>query len=505
MIKRLTEFIARSLSVRLSLMIVFSIAMLLMAILFVMFYYSRKSVKEEALQKASQSLEGTVQHIDNILLSVEQAAGNMYWPLLEHLDKPERMHAYSRQLVESNPYIIGCAIAFKPYYYKDQEYFMVYYHREDITNPTSPIVQDDSYGNRPYTEQVWYTAPIETGRPNWTDPLREEGKENEPITSFCLPIYGAGGERVGVLVVDVSLHVLSDIVLATKPSPNSYSTLLGRDGSYIVHPDSSKLHQQTIYDQLDANSSPEAVTAAKEMVAGKTDYKAFSLDGQDYYVFYRPFKRTAVQGRSMDELSWSVGIVYPHNDILGDTNRLLHYVLIIATAGLLLLLVLCLWFTHRQLKPLRMLTRSAHRIAEGHYDAPIPESKHHDEIGMLQNHFQSMQQSLAEHISQLDHLTASLQQQGRVLSAAYSQAKEADRMKTAFLHNMTDQMLAPIDDIQKDVDIMCRQVRDINQMAFDRVTDDIQVKGKAVTVLLNNLLEASQNPKTTEATHEETV
>ena len=327
---RLTKFIAKTLSVRLSLMIVFSIAMLLMAVLFVMFHYSRKSVKEEALQKASQSLNGTVQHIDNILLSVEQAAGNMYWPLLQHLNQPERMHAYSRQIVESNPYIIGCAIAFKPYYYKGQELFMAYYHRVDISDPTSPIVQDDSYGNRPYTEQVWYTVPVEKGRPYWTDPLREEGKEDEPITSFCLPLYGAEGERVGVLAVDVSLHVLSDIILATKPSPNSYCTLLGRDGSYIVHPDSTKLHRQTVFDQLNDDSSPEAITAAKEMIAGKTDYRAFNLNGKDFYIFYRPFERMAIQGRYMEDLSWSIGIVYPQDDILGDTNRLIYNVLIIA-------------------------------------------------------------------------------------------------------------------------------------------------------------------------------
>ena len=174
----------------------------------------------------------------------------------------------------------------------------------------------------------------------------------------------------------------------------------------------------------------------------------------------------------------------------------------ILLAGLLLLLGLCLWFTRRQLKPLHLLTQSTQRIAEGHYDEPIPESRHHDEIGMLQNHFQSMQQSLAEHISELDQLTGTLQEQGQVLSAAYEQAKEADRMKTAFLHNMTDQMLAPIDDIKQDVGILCGQLHDIDQQAVDQVVDDIQQKGKVVTVLLNHLLEVSEKAKNPETAHE---
>ena len=66
------------------------------------------------MKKAEQTLEGTVQHIDNILLNVEQSSGNVYWNMLIHLDKPEKMFEFSRSLVESNPYIVGAAIALEP-------------------------------------------------------------------------------------------------------------------------------------------------------------------------------------------------------------------------------------------------------------------------------------------------------------------------------------------------------------------------------------------------------
>ena len=92
-----------------------------------------------------------------------------------------------------------------------------------------------------------------------------------------------------------------------------------------------------------------------------------------------------------------------------------------------------------------------------------------------------------------------------MLSAAYEQAKEADRMKTAFLHNMTDQMLPPIDDIRKDVSIMCQQLNDADQKVFGQLVDDIQQKGKVVTVLLNHLLEVSEKAKNPETAHEETI
>ena len=108
---QLPKIVAKTLSVRLSLMVVSAIAALLLLALAVMFMFSRRAVKEEALQNASQTLDGTVQQIDNILLSVEQATGNMYYTLHPNLDRSDMMATYSRKLVESNPYIVGCAIA----------------------------------------------------------------------------------------------------------------------------------------------------------------------------------------------------------------------------------------------------------------------------------------------------------------------------------------------------------------------------------------------------------
>ena len=60
-----TRFINKTLSVRISLTVVLAIATLLTVALFIMFRSSRKALKEEALQKAGQTLEATVQRIDN--------------------------------------------------------------------------------------------------------------------------------------------------------------------------------------------------------------------------------------------------------------------------------------------------------------------------------------------------------------------------------------------------------------------------------------------------------
>lgn len=78
--------------------------LLLLAVsLGILFYFSHKALKNEAMRDAELTLDGTMQNIDNILLSVEQSTGNIYLDLLEHLDDPDRMFTYSREVLESNP------------------------------------------------------------------------------------------------------------------------------------------------------------------------------------------------------------------------------------------------------------------------------------------------------------------------------------------------------------------------------------------------------------------
>jgi methyl-accepting chemotaxis protein/sigma-B regulation protein RsbU (phosphoserine phosphatase) len=399
-------------------------------------------------------------------------------------------------MVETNPYVAGCAIAFEPYYYQEHgQYFMAYVHhvnKDKLETVSSEIIQAETFGSVPYPEQIWYSKPVETGRPCWINPLKNDQAEGEAIITFSLPIYAQGGKVIGVLAVDLSLSLLSDIVLSAKPSPNSYATLLGSDGSYIVHPDSEKVLHKTIYMSDSYQTNKELRAAEDAMVAGETGYKHFRLDGTDNYVFYKPFIRADVPGRSMERTGWSVGIIYPEDDIFGDYNQLLYMVIAIALVGLVLLMTDCQMITHRCLLPLRMLAKSAQRIAEGHYDEPVPDSHQWDEVGRLQDHFQQMQQALSVHIGELERLTTELRERNVVLAGAYEQAKDADRVKTAFLHNMTDQMIKPVSVIQSSVNMLCEHRQDMDQQEANKTEETIQEQGKIVTKLLNDLLDVSQ-------------
>ena len=448
---KLTNFIKGRLSVKISLMAVSAMAVLLIASLVVILLYSRKKVKEETMARVTLTLDATVQNIDNILLSVEQSAGNVYYSLPSRINNPEALELYRRKLIDSNPYVADCTIAL---------------------------------GDTTIKESKWTVKPVQEGK--------------EPLISFSLPLYNTAGQLAGYVGTDVSIGLLSRIVAQTKPSENSFCVLLDSVGNFIVHPDAEELMQQSAIEISKANANAELVEAVQAMIAGQTDYRTFRLWGTDFYVYFKPFSRGSVRGRTIGHLGWSAGIIYPERDIFGDYNNLQYYVLVISIIGLLLTFLLSHAVIKSRLKPLLMLTSQAQHIAAGNFSEPIPDSKHIDEVGRLQDNFQLMQRSLATQIDELESLKNTLYQRCEGLRQAYDQAKKADRMKTSFLHNMTNQMMEPAVAIEKDVQQLCSQSdRDTAQLV-----SDVQKKGKAITELLKNLISMSDDEMRKEADHD---
>ena len=371
---------------------------LLMVTLLAMFVYSRNVMKQNALHRASQTLEGAMVKVDNVLLSVEETTGNVYYQMRPLLDNPDTLDTYCRMMVETNPYATGCAIAFKPGYYENR--------------------CEKSFGNKSYLEQVWYTQPMTQNKVFWLNPLEGMDTDIEPLISYCVPIPDAAGNPIGVISVDVSLSLLSGTIANMRPTPDSYCALLDKDGSFIVHPTGSHLIQS------DALNIPSETLEKilKEIMSGKTGYIPFTFYGYDAYIFYKPFKKADVPMRSKDEMGWTFALAMSKESIFGEYNRLYNYVVIIAFGGLLLMLLSCWAILYLRLRPLKMLTEKAQRIAQGHYDEPIPHTWSRDEIGSLQRNFIRMRRALASKIVELEKLTDSIMQRSKDLKKAYREA-----------------------------------------------------------------------------------
>ena len=77
--------ISRSFSMRLSLFITLTAALLFVITSFIFFYSSRGLIRQEATQHAESTLDNTILRIEKVLNSVEVAVDNMDWVIEQNL------------------------------------------------------------------------------------------------------------------------------------------------------------------------------------------------------------------------------------------------------------------------------------------------------------------------------------------------------------------------------------------------------------------------------------
>ena len=390
------KYIRRKLSIRVSLWVVLFAAIIFTVALGFLFFQSREAVRQEAISHASQILDKTSLRVEGILNRVEVASNMTKWLVSRHPDKADSMFVYSRSMLANNPDFYNCSIAFEPYYFKDKgRYFSAY--TKHIGDSLRTIQGgSDSYQ---YFFTDWYLMSTLLDKPSWTEPYMDldvTTNTSEMVTSYCQTIKNKDGQKIGVINTSLSISWLSNTISAIKPYPNSYSIMIGRGGTYFVHPDSTKITRQTIFTQTLEHPDTAMVALGHAMQRGEEGMKHMNIDGKDCYVFYKPLGNTGC----------SMAIVCPEKDIFGGFDRLRRSVMAIVITGLLLMLYLFIRIITRELSPLRRLAHEAETIASGHFDAELPNFERIDEIGQLSQSFGNMQQSLVKYIEELKETTA---------------------------------------------------------------------------------------------------
>ena len=394
--KEIIAYIRRKLSVRVSLWVVFFAAIIFNVALGFLFYQAREAVRQEAVSRATQILDKTSLRVDSILNRVEVASNMTRWLVQRHPNKADSMFVYSRGLLQNNPDFYNCSIAFEPYYFKDKgRYFSAY--TKHIGDSIRTIQGGSDHYQYFFTD--WYLMPQLLNKPCWTEPYMDldvATNTSEMVTSYCQTITDKQNQLIGVINISLSLNWLSQTISAVKPYPNSYSIMIGRGGTYFVHPDTTKITRQTIFTQTMEKPDTALTALGYAMQRGEEGMKHMSINGKDSYVFYKPLGQTGC----------SMAIVCPESDIFSGFDRLRRTVMIIVAIGLLLMLYMFIRIITRELQPLQRLADEAETIASGQFDAELPNFQRIDEIGQLSQSFGNMQQSLVRYIEKLKETTA---------------------------------------------------------------------------------------------------
>ena len=476
------KHIRQSLSIKLTLDILFVVVLVFSLSLGFLYWQSRNIIRQEAIDEATHVLDNTALRVKGFMVEVETATRNILWLVNLHHDK-DSLLKYSHRIVANHPNTNGCSITMEPDFFPGDSYgFSAYSVRldEHSTSEKDSVatVREEEYD---YYSKVWYKTPRQKREACWVDPFDDynDGTLSSPemIASYCIPLHDRQGKFIGVISTDLSLKRLTETITAEHPYEHSYFMMLGADGHYFVHPDTTKLLKQTIFTNTDPREHTDIVALGYEMINGRTGHMDVNIDGKSHIVLYRPLEGT----------QWSVALVCPSNELLRGYNRLNYILLPLLIVGLLLLAMGCQRIVKHFIQPLGLLAAELRQITHGDYEKILPTSQRTDLIGQLQNNFCQMRRSISQHINDAEKTKQETEQRTSELEQATLLARQASEQKTQFMQDMSHQIRTPLNIVQG----FSQVLRDGGEMMGDdekrEVAETMYVQTNALDYMVSKL------------------
>ena len=291
----------------------------------IQYYFSRKSIYEEATRRAEGQLEATNLKITDVLDQVETTVRNNVWPVRKTLALPDSLWSLSRRIVDCNPFVSGTAIALMENYFPEKgRLFCPYAYRNGDRIETIQL-GNDSYD---YPKKEWFLKSLEAQEGYWSEPYYDTGGGEMLMTTFSLPVTDTKGRVAAVLTADVSLDWLTDLVGSLPEYPEAFSALVSRTGQLMVCPAPALVMKKTVQEVAATLSDSTAVRdIALAMLAGERGSRQVWYKGEKEFVFYAPIERA----------NWSMCIVVPQKEIYGDVQRVGLLVILLQVLGLLVM------------------------------------------------------------------------------------------------------------------------------------------------------------------------
>ena len=265
-----------------------------------------------------------------------------------------------------------------------------------------------------------------------------------------------------------------------------------------IHTLNPELQQKPLSDEDDLYAANQKDTIINEFEKYGTDIIEFIIPIR---ISIEPWGVLRL-GFSLDNLNSE--IIKSRKDILKQTEHIIIKSIITSVVFVIIGMAIVFMISTRLSKPLIALTKSARELARGDFSATENiKIKTKDEIGILATSFVEMADNLKMSYEKLEDYSQTLEQKvekrteviqklNADLTKASEQALEATRAKSAFLANMSHELRTPMNAIIGYTEMLIDQAEDMEQEDFSPDLKKIQVAGKHLLALINDILDLSK-------------
>ena len=307
------------LKLRKGLTLILLAALLLELISGIQYYYMHGILSDEMEKRAE--LEITMKAMvttSTLNLAVNSLDGHL-WDIMRNLEYPDSMYGVSERVLRSHPNLLGCGMAFVPYYYPQKgRLYEPYTYWMD-----GKVKMEQMAGEQhDYTKSTSFQQSCTSGMSSWTDAYTDN-VTGRRIVTYGRPIRDKRGGIAGVFGLDISLEWLSDTLNYRHIYPSSFNVLLTEDGKLIAGPkkdikkwaDVEKLVNIINNDSIDKPWSR----------SGKTRTFSFkSFNGDEAIVFFHHFK---------GKPKWQMAVVCYEDEIYGPLRKARFRILLLMLIG----------------------------------------------------------------------------------------------------------------------------------------------------------------------------
>ena len=431
------------------------------------FIMQRRAIIGNARSSARNLTMANLNQIESVLTSVQRIPQYLARIMEDREMDRDELFILIRDAVASNPDIVGSAVAFEPGgFERGSIYFAPYFYREG-DEIKQMWLGSSAYH---YFDHDWYLIPKELKRPIWTEPYFDEGAMNMLMTTYSVPFYRKrhGSERLqGIVTADIGLDWLMKFVAQVKVLKTGYAVLISQNGVFVTHPDKAVVMTESVFDQAEMNKDPALRAVGREMVRGKEGFVMLRslIPGKRAWMYYAP----------IPSMNWSLGVIFPENELFADLYALTRHLLVIAACGFVGLFFMTLVIMGRLVRPLAGITKMAGQIAEGNLHEAIQDLPAFEQQTARQTtrEYHQLSQSFISMARALNSLILQVRKSGiQVTSSATEIAASAKQLEATVAEQAasTDQVTATSRAISGRSRDLVKTMGDVAALARDNST-----------------------------------
>lgn len=203
----------------------------------------------------------------------------------------------------------------------------------------------------------------------------------KPAVVIATPIHDASGNPIGCVAGTLDLAVLELYRSEVKVGDTGYAFITDSVGAVLAHTDATMAEERTDISDMEI---------VQKALAGQVGTMDYVYNGDKAFGSYASVKSTG----------WAIVVRQSYSEAFSPITDA-----IIKTIGITLLVILAsfiigFFFSKKMIKPLKVLTENASKLAKGDLSNEVTVSSH-DEIGQLASSFEDMRVSLRELVTQI--------------------------------------------------------------------------------------------------------